>query len=311
MKTEGNDGHKCSALLNEGRWLSKTAWQPSGCMINTYSAPQVTSCLVGRHVVFIGDSTVRQVFFALVRYADPKVDITGEKHTDREIMTQGIKFSFYWDPYLNETASTNLLAGKLGGAILSGSRPTMAVVGSGLWYLRQPSSGGVEAWKRIVDRIFAGTLKSGVGQSIADEVILLPVEEVVEERMSAERAATVHRNDIAVMNDYLMLKQGDLASNLAIPRVFNKIIEGRDDQTEDGFHFSDAVTKVQANVLLNLRCNDVMPKKFPFDKTCCSQYPLPNWVQVILLIVLLLWAPTGLYLYSRRDLPSYISSTKC
>lgn len=31
-------------------------------MLHPYSAPQVTQCLDGRHVVFIGDSTVRQLF---------------------------------------------------------------------------------------------------------------------------------------------------------------------------------------------------------------------------------------------------------
>lgn len=31
-------------------------------MLHSYSAPDVTQCFEGRHIVFIGDSTVRQVF---------------------------------------------------------------------------------------------------------------------------------------------------------------------------------------------------------------------------------------------------------
>lgn len=294
------DSHKCQSLLEEGRWLSPlTSWQPQGCMLNSYSATHATQCLAGRQVLFIGDSTVRQVFFAAVKHIDPLVDTTGEKHSDRDILVRGIQFNFYWDPFLNETKTAQFLAGKQ-----AGTKPTLAVLGSGLWYLRQSSAGGIPQWKKSVDSVFAGVEAATGSRAIADEVILLPVEHAVEKKMSAERAATVHLEDIKSMNEYLAVRQAAAgASGLAIPTVFNKIIAGLDDQTEDGLHFSDAISKVQASIIYNLRCNDVMPKKFPFDKTCCSQYPLPNWVQVVVLFLLLGWAPLGLYLHSKRESP--------
>ena len=156
-----------------------------------------------------------------------------------------------------------------------------------------------------MDSLFSAVSPSGA--VVADEVILLPVENAIESRLSPERAATVHLDDIKTMNEALDRRLHDHASSaafrptLAIPRVFNQLIEGLDNETEDGLHFSDAISRVQASILLNLRCNDVLPKKFPFDKTCCSQYPTPNWVQSLLLLVLLAWAPAGLYLYSRCE----------
>lgn len=66
--TDADDRHHCKALLNEGRWLDSkhTSWQPEGCMLHPYKPKEVRTCLEGRSVVFIGDSTVRQVFCALL-----------------------------------------------------------------------------------------------------------------------------------------------------------------------------------------------------------------------------------------------------
>ncbi|GAA5913451.1 uncharacterized protein JCM6883_004392 [Sporobolomyces salmoneus] len=309
---DSGDRHHCRALLNTGRWLdsSHTSWQPEGCMLHPYTPKQVGQCLEGRTVVFMGDSTVRQVFYAAVKHVDKKVETVAEKHSDRTIKAGGITFSFYWDPFLNSTKADQLLRGTLGAS--TGDKPTLAVIGSGIWFLRHPESGGISTWNRRMDDIFAAASPSH--PPLADELILLPVENAIESRLSPERAATVHLEDIQTMNQGLddrirsaAAKAGASASKrqrpvLAIPRAFNKLIAGLEDETKDGLHFSDSISKVQASILLNLRCNDVLPKKFPFDKTCCFQYPSPNYVQIALLVVLLAWAPTGLYLYSRSDL---------
>lgn len=291
-------------------------------MLHPYSPSQVATCFDGRHIVFVGDSTVRQVFCesqrsyleaerplmcpadAAVKHADKTVDTTAEKHSDRVITVGKTKFSFYWDPFLNGTRMAQLLDGTLGQTV-GGGTPTMAVVGSGIWYLRHPDSGGFVTWSHRMDALFSAVSPSGT--VVADEVILMPVENAIESRLSPERAATVHLDDIKKMNEALDLRLHDQASSsslrptLAIPRVFNKLIDGLEDETMDGLHFSEPISKVQASILLNLRCNDVLPKKFPFDKTCCSQYPTPNWVQSLLLLVLLAWAPAGLYLYARCE----------
>ncbi|BGP52441.1 hypothetical protein JCM10450v2_008419 [Rhodotorula kratochvilovae] len=310
------DRHHCKALLNEGRWLDDkhTSWQPDGCMLHPYTPKQVGQCLEGRTVVFIGDSTVRQVFYATVKHVDKTVDTKAEKHSDRTINAGGIQFNFYWDPFLNGTRAQQLFDGRLGSVTGSGT-PTLAVVGSGIWYLRHTESGGIQSWDRRMEALFQST-KPGV-PPIADEVILLPVENAIESRLSPERAATVHGEDIQKMNDRITTRlvaaafakgpaPGASGGGLAVPRAFNKIIDGLDEETADGLHFSDTVSKVQASILLNLRCNDALPKKFPFDKTCCFQYPSPNWVQAALLVILLAYAPLGLYFYSQPETKPFV-----
>lgn len=175
------------------------------------------------------------------------------------------------------------------------------MVGSGVWYLRHPNAGGIPEWKDKMASLFAAT--SNHNKMIADQVVLIPVGNVVETLLSPERALTIRNEDIQEMNEHLdlMLRSTSVTSRptLAIPRVFNQLIKGLDDETIDGLHFSDSINTVQASILYNLRCNDVAEKKFPFDKTCCSQYPIPNWIQVFLLLALLAYAPTGMYYHSR------------
>ena len=214
----------------------------------------------------------RMVLDAAVKHVDKTIDTHGEKHSDRTFTLNRMQFSFYWDPFLNGTRMSEFLDGSLARTV-GGCVPTMAVVGSGIWYLRHPESGGIPEWKGRMDSLFQA-VEPSARTVIADEVILLPVEKAVESRLSPERAATLHAEDIAAMNTHLdellhgAAEQFGKGPTLAIPRVFNTLIAGLDDQTDDGLHFSEAVSKVQASILLNLRCNDVLPKKFPFDKTC-------------------------------------------
>lgn len=330
--TDSDDRHHCKALLNEGRWLDDkhSSWQPDGCMLHPYKPKEVGTCLQGRSVVFIGDSTTRQVFCAslslhsverpgtrrvaipdepfycpdaTVKHVDKNVDTKAAKHADRTLKAGGIDFSFYWDPFLNSTRADQLLRGTLGTSTRK-EKPTLAVLGSGIWYLRHKSSGGIDAWNKRMDALFAASNPSR--ESIADEVILLPVEDAIESRLSPERAATIKLEDIRQMNERLDKKldearfePGTGTGGLAVPRSFNKVIAGLDEETIDGLHFSDTISKVQASILLNLRCNDVLPKHFPFDKTCCFQYPTPNWAQIVLLVFLVAYAPLGLYLHAK------------
>ncbi|GAA5991803.1 hypothetical protein JCM11641_001762 [Rhodosporidiobolus odoratus] len=303
---DSGDRYHCRSLLNTGRWLDDkhTSWQPEGCMLHPYSPRQVGQCFAGRDVVFVGDSTVRQVFYATVKHVDKNIDTIAERHSDRTLTVNGITFTFLWDPFFNGTRIASLLDGSF-----SSTPPALAVIGLGIWYLRHPDSGGINTWDRRIDGVFSAA-SSGRPQ-IADEIILLPVENAIESRLSPERAATIHDDDIAAMNTVLDAKLREFSSPLmsvnaqapalAIPRAFNKLIEGLEDETVDGLHFSESISKVQASILLNLRCNDVLPKVFPFDKTCCNSYPSPNWVQGLGLVVLIAWGPLGLYFYSRCE----------
>lgn len=274
-------------------------------MLHNYTPKETTSCLEGRRLVFIGDSTVRQVFYAVVNTIDPAInDAFATRHESRSVQAGGMVFDFIWDQFLNETHTADILIGEYRGLLRDQKTPqipSLLVFGTGLHFLRQyPPDQALSLWKANMDRLF--TALANDKPLIADEVILLPVEEPVEARLTPERAASLKMADVRRMNEDLAQRRfPDISSAplpVSIPWVFNKMISDAGEETEDGLHYSARITKIQANILWNLRCNDVLPKKFPLDKTCCSLYPTPHSMQFVWLIVIMLLAPVAMYVYS-------------
>jgi hypothetical protein len=275
-------------------------------MIHAYKKNDVTTCLASQRVVFAGDSITRQLYYSFAHAADPSLPSgppsDDKKHQDVTLRTKaGTSLLFYWDPFLNGTRALDLLRSdtKIG-------RPSIAVFGSGLWYLRHRDSGGIAAWEAMIDRTYS--IISQNAENIADQIVWLPVEEPVPTKLSPERSATIHPSDVEAMNadlihrvtppppsfsftsEYVVpSKPSKRKVPISLPIAFNLMLD--DSQTTDGIHFSASTLKTQANLLLNLRCNDVLPKRFPFDKTCCRSYPTPPFLEIVVLVVLLSWGP--------------------
>ncbi|KAI0830580.1 O-acetyltransferase [Trametes gibbosa] len=315
------DPMHCNALLTEGRWLDRKFknWQPNGCMMHQYKPNDVAACMASKRVVFVGDSVTRQLFYQFAHLIDPNLPTSPpddeQKHADyRYRSASDIWLQFYWDPYLNSTHTHALL--HPGAQDLRSSDPSaLLVLGSGLWYLRYADSGGLSAWEAKLESTLSAVTR--VRHPLADVVVVLPVEDIVPSKLSPERAISMHASDIDAMNSDLLHRISPPALRdpfvflpgpsrrpaglpIALPLVFNQMLQPS--QTEDGLHFSDVVVGTQAQVLLNLRCNDVLPKSFPLDKTCCRRYPWPSVLHLLVLAGVFLWAPAN-WLLARRFSP--------
>ncbi|GAA95590.1 uncharacterized protein L969DRAFT_92722 [Mixia osmundae IAM 14324] len=299
---DADDPYRCEALLNSGSFLDAPAshsnWQPQGCILHNYKVSEVTACLGKRRVLFIGDSTVRQVYYGLAKTLDPEVDTIAEKHSDRQLVLAGVQLDFVWDPFLNGTRTESLLQGMSDELDLS--PPTVVVLGSGMWFLRNHGSEqAISLYTATLEKVLDSVKTTNArGRPMTDELVILPVEPVVVEKLRPDRAATIREEDIETMNNLLRVRSDATVSptGFSIPWSFNDVLAGNEDQTIDGMHYADPVAKLQAKILLNLRCNDVLPKKFPLDKTCCFQYSAPNYVQAFVILLLLGWAPLGMFL---------------
>ncbi|KAF8560288.1 Cas1p-domain-containing protein [Imleria badia] len=307
------DPMHCSALLSSGSWLGSAYrnWQPKGCMLYSYQSKDASRCLSSRRVVFVGDSVTRALYFQFIHTVDPTLPKEplddGRKHSDHSFVSgTQTKLDFVWDPFLNTTSTLALINPPIAHSIdEQAERPTLLVLGSGLWYLRYAdTSGGLSAWEANIEAHIEAI--NGARNKPADEVVFLPVEEIVPSKLSPERLNTMQSSDIDAMNSdlYHRVKPSTNSSwsqllgsasseRISLPSVFNKMLD--DSQTQDGLHFSEAIVNAQANILLNLRCNNEWPQTFPMDKTCCRMYPWPGPVQSVVLASLLLYACTSLY----------------
>ena len=283
-------------------------------MLHNYNPKDVSTCLSSRRVIFIGDSTTRQLFFTLAHMADPTLPSQppsdDQKHVDHDLESQDhTEFSFVWDPFLNTTRTKHILqmtdessASSTPALIRT---PAMLVVSSGLWFLRYAeSSGGLLRWEaRIEDTL---DQIASAGEQLADKVVFLPVEDVISSLLSPSRASSMHNSDIDAMNADLkhridplstkyfpapsqLLRKSSRQFHVAFPQAFNQMLDPS--LTTDGLHYSNKVLKAQANVLFNFRCNEGLQKTFPLDKTCCRSYPPILFYQFLVVMVLVSWGP--------------------
>ncbi|KAH9944154.1 O-acetyltransferase [Epithele typhae] len=319
---DSSDPSHCHALLSGGRWLDPhfKNWQPDGCMMYQYKEKDVGQCMKSRRIVFAGDSVTRQLYFQFANIVDKTLPSSppddAHKHQDHTYTSRSdVQLIFIWDPFLNATGTQPFLHPV---PRSSTPPPALLVLGSGLWYLRYPESGGLPAWEAKIESTLSAL--SAPIAPLADAVVILPVEDIIPHKLSKDRAASMHASDIDAMNsdlvhriqprsrrDAFALLPPLFANALpgvpaALPRVFNQMLHPS--QTLDGLHFSDAVVKMQAQVLFNMQCNDVLPKSFPMDKTCCRSYPWPNALHMLVLLGAIGWGPV-LWLSARRFNPRF------
>ncbi|KAI9321766.1 10 TM acyl transferase domain found in Cas1p-domain-containing protein [Dichotomocladium elegans] len=297
------DQTRCQSMLNDGWWQdppSFTKWQPAGCMMHTYRPTEIADCLEHARVLYVGDSIVRQQFFALAQTIHPDVDMTGAKHVDRryQFKEYNLVLEFWWDPFLNSSRTIDMLKTTASSTADEQPQPSMLVIGSGLWYMRYRGEDEYrEEWQDAVDRVLDAVQRSS---KVADAVVLTPVEMPSFDLLSPERERTMTMDRVQSMNDYLRRREQSIRSltPITIPYVLNKISEGAFNMTEDGLHFESPVTTMQAQIVLNYRCNEQLPKHFPMDTTCCYHYPVPHWYQNLFFALFLVWVPIGIFVIS-------------
>lgn len=284
-------------------------------MLHVYQSKDTAACLTSRRVVFIGDSVTRKLYFQFVHIVDSKLPSAPpddkSKHSDYSFTSEsGATLDFFWDPYLNTSRTLSLIHGYIPSPDTH-DRLAMLVLGSGLWYLRYSDmTGGLQAWEANMERLLESISVPQI--KLADEVVFLPVEDIVPSKLSPQRAETMHSSDVDAMNSDLYHRINPPSSDLhsifsssppplpiSLPLVFNKMLDA--DTTEDGLHFSDDIVKAQANILLNLRCNKLWPKS-SFDKTCCRAYPPPSFLQLAVLAAVVVYGPVMWYLTCKHIL---------
>ncbi|TVY22590.1 putative O-acetyltransferase [Lachnellula hyalina] len=328
-----SDPFKCGALLNKGQWLDPGPrwtsrnpfqnWQPPGCIMHEYMKKDIQDCFHKRRLVFVGDSTTRQIFCAVAKKMDQEraeEEISGlldsnAKHTDLEFVSGGVSVQFIWDPWLNSTGLDQELkkyrAEPLDATIDEEDESAgLILLGApGLWYARHSQENYFRDFRDTIDAIIpymdhasgeeAMVPKSRPFPSRSQSpnfLLLAPIQVPWYPALSPSREVTITPEKIDQMNDYL--QQVSQHSSADVVWSYSLMSwAGSGAYEESGLHIVNNVAHRKADILLNLRCNsDAASKGYPFNRTCCSNYTHPSVIQWIVLVLGLLLLPTLTYM---------------
>ena len=324
VASDSNDPYKCRTLLEQGHWLDPLNkphtspafenWQPPGCMMHTYIRKDIQTCLAGKRLVYIGDSTARQLFWATAKKLNATA--TGEemrqagKHEDLMFTINDITLSFAWDPFLNtsslELAVSSNFENHLSENEISVQTSGFVVVGGGLWYARHFRSDWLVRFQAALDHastslqlqqektrpLYVPTSRSGGGNG--EHVYMLPVQEPLYNSLSPSRASNMTPARINPMNEYI--SDASKQYGIKVPWSHSLMTQENDFAYEEsGLHVIDNVASRKVDVILNMQCNAELTMKqgSPFNKTCCSAYEHRNTIQASMLLFCLVMSFLG------------------
>ncbi len=316
--SDAHDPYKCKALLHQGRWLDSARgpfheqpfqnWQPPGCLMHDYTSEDIGRCLKTRSALFVGDSTIRQIFWAIARKVDrgaaDKAMGLADKHGELSFRGAGLEMNFIWDPFLNSTrlheeltAYRDLAAIPKSDATSDEDSPALILIGGGLWHARHIDNSPVDVFKKAVDKIMpfvrpnlsqAADTNSHVARShqmTGNCLLLAPVQVPLYEKLSPSRAASITPEKVEGMNEYL--RQLSATQGVNVLWSYSRMVwQEKLAYEESGLHVVEHVANREADVLLNLRCNTdaVASGAYPLDRTCCAKYRSLGWVQYVILL---------------------------
>lgn len=319
MNLDAHDRYGCGALLNRGRWLDSSwphheksfrNWQPPGCIMHEYGVNDISSCFEHRSIVFLGDSTTRNIFWAMAKKLDPRGAAEKEsvalKHEDQNFVGAGIAVRFIWDPFLNSSSldtvlvayRDNLSSGER--PLDEGDSPAILFIGGGLWHAKHLAVTYIDDFKSSVYHItnFTTPDSSGLNSSpsrssskgfrrrpaSSDLIAIAPVQIPSNGALLPSIQETLSPTRIESLND--CLQQMSPVQGASVPWSYSLMTLHTDSAYDDsGLHTNGDIASRKVDVLLNLRCNEKLMRSenYPMDKTCCARYPPPNFVQLAII----------------------------
>ncbi|KAM3452737.1 hypothetical protein MY3296_004306 [Beauveria thailandica] len=327
LRSHHPDPYRCQQLLDDGSWLEPPNadgarqpfinWQPRGCKLRNYTNKDIHQCMEHRHMVFAGDSTTRQVFWAMGRLIDR--DTANQRHSEapglqktHDIKIDGIRLLQIWNPYLHVGDGTNEghdLAYQLdlwqeekhnNVPVADQKSAGLFLIAAGSWHsLHMFHDDAIGNFSEAVVNIssilkmstlppFASapmTPHDGVGNGL----FISPVAPLFYDKLPAYRTGPkgVHKDEIDDINQFLDGVGAEQRIPLlhAFPALSRDQPEAIIDITGTGLHIIDSVAETKALILLNARCNAKLHALHgaPYDGTCCTDYGRTTFVQSVLL----------------------------
>ncbi|XP_063490778.1 N-acetylneuraminate 9-O-acetyltransferase isoform X4 [Symphalangus syndactylus] len=269
----GNDS--CEYLLSSGRFLGEKVWQPHSCMMHKYKISEAKNCLVDKHIAFIGDSRIRQLFYSFVKIINPQFKEEGNKHENIpfEDKTASVKVDFLWQPEVNGSMKQCIKVWTED----SIAKPHVIVAGAATWSIKihNGSSEALSQYKMNITSI-APLLEKLAKTSDVYWVLQDPVyEDLLSENrkmITNEKIDAYNEAAVSVLNS----STRNSKSNVKMFSVSKLIAQETIMESLDGLHLPESSRETSAMILMNVYCNKILK---PVDGSCCQPRPPVTLIQ--------------------------------
>nr|XP_030713111.1 N-acetylneuraminate 9-O-acetyltransferase isoform X1 [Globicephala melas] len=263
----GNDS--CEYLLSSGRFLGEKVWQPHSCMMHKYKISEAKNCLVDKHIAFIGDSRIRQLFYSFVKIINPQFKEEGNKHENIpfEDKTASVKVDFLWHPEVNGSMKQCIKVWTED----SVAKPHVVVAGAATWSIKihNGSNEALSQYKMNITSI-APLLEKLAKTSDVYWVLQDPVyEDLLSENrkmITNEKIDAYNEAAISILNS----STRNSKSNVKMFSVSKLIAQETIMESLDGLHLPESSRETSAMILMNVYCNRILK---PVDGSCCQPRP--------------------------------------
>jgi hypothetical protein len=263
-------------------------------MLFTYDDSDVENCLANRTLTFLGDSTARQLFWAVARKLDHQrarnASLTTNKHANQTFSGERAVVQFVWDPFLNESHSLDILE-----TSQDSTRPyrDTLVVGTGLWHAKYLNESYLSAFMEAIERkiptrserptLGPGNVTNSSMFSPSLNALFLPVRTSDELYHDVNGSNHLTPERASALNE--ILSHGAPTHGYKFLQGYSNMIAGSSLAFQkDGVHVSDMVASNEAEVLMNYICNNVIDKPSRRSHAyCCTSPVKTNPVQKLLL----------------------------
>lgn len=292
---EATLNERCKNLLNGGKWpktLSQNnqtrTWAPDRCMLYPYQPNDVQRCLAERPLTFLGDSTARELFWAVSHKLDhaKSLDLhtSSGKHQNIELRSEQAEVRFIWDPFLNTSVAVDQQQAPVSPNIEHG--PNVFVIGAGLWHLKHLGTS--------YERELLGPLRAYLdSHSGSQKAILLPISTAQSSRVTSSASQLVDLNNA---NGWNKMASEISSFNNSTMRftTFQSYLDVVDGTAaafrQDGIHISQSIIPIIADILLNSICNEGGHLRGSQPTTyCCDLNINFNTVQQVFLLSMLIF----------------------
>ncbi|XP_047551752.1 N-acetylneuraminate 9-O-acetyltransferase [Lutra lutra] len=269
----GNDS--CEYLLSSGRFLGEKVWQPHSCMMHKYKISEAKNCLVDKHIAFIGDSRIRQLFYSFVKIINPQFKEEGNKHGNIpfEDKIAAVKVDFLWHPEVNGSMKQCIKVWTED----SVAKPHVIVAGAATWSIKihNGSNEALSQYKMNITSI-APLLEKLAKTSDVYWVLQDPVYEdllsenrkmITNEKIDAYNEAAVSILNSSTRNSKSNVKMFSVSKLIAQETIMESL---------DGLHLPESSRETSAMILMNVYCNKILK---PVDGSCCQPRPPLTLIQ--------------------------------